>query len=275
MTFIHLEFNEAIATVTLDHPGGNRINFQMREEILDAFARVAASDARALLVRAQGADFCLGGDIRDWPGIAAADLRPRVEVFAKAIDLLETLPIPTIAVVQGGCMGGGFELALGCDLIVAGASARFMFPEAMLGIMTLQGGVYQLAERIGRNKAIELVFLSEPVGAARMAEWNVVNRVVDDAVLDEEAKRLAQRLASGPSQAYAATKSLLRIWQQRGRSAARDALYQVSMPLFDTPDVQLALGNAVEAVDRGVPIPKAIFPNQNAEVHKVSAPQAL
>jgi enoyl-CoA hydratase/carnithine racemase len=104
MTFIHIDFNEAIATVTLEHQGGNYIKFQMRQEIIDAFVRVGASDARALLVRAKGADFWLGGDIQDWPGIATADLRPRGEVFAKAIDLLETLPIPTIAVVQGGCM---------------------------------------------------------------------------------------------------------------------------------------------------------------------------
>jgi enoyl-CoA hydratase/carnithine racemase len=265
MSFINLEFEDAIATVTLDHPGGNRINFQMRDEILQAFERVAASDARALIVRGNGDDFCFGGDIRDWPGISAADLRPRVEVFAKAIDLLEALPIPTIAVIQGACMGGGFELALGCDLIVAGTSARFMFPEAMLGIMTLQGGVYQLAERIGRNKAVELVFLSEPVEAAQMAQWNVVNRLVDDALVDQEAKALAVRLASGPSEAYARTKALLHIWRQRGRTAARDDLYELSMPLFDTPDVQMALRNAVEAVANGRPVPKASFPNKAPE----------
>jgi enoyl-CoA hydratase/carnithine racemase len=76
MKFIHLEFNEQIAAVTLDHPTGNRINFQMREELLEAFERVAKSDVRALLIQGKGADFCLGGDIRDWPGIKATELRP-------------------------------------------------------------------------------------------------------------------------------------------------------------------------------------------------------
>ena len=262
MKFIHLEFNEQIAAVTLDHPAGNRINFQMREELLEAFERVAKSDIRALLIQGKGADFCLGGDIRDWPGIKAAELRPRIEVFARAIDLLETLPIPTVAVVQGGCMGGGFELALACDLIIAGASARFGFPEALLGIMTLQGGVYQLADRVGRNKAIELAFLSEVVEAKKLAEWNVVNRVVDDANLETETGTLLQRLACGPPQSYAATKSLLRVWQQQGRSAARAALYDISMPLFDTADVQSALHNAVNAASAGLPMPKAIFRDQ-------------
>ena len=256
MKFIHLEFDEQIATVTLDHPAGNRINFQMRAELLEAFEQVAKSDARALLIQGKGADFCLGGDVRDWPGIKAAELQPRIEVFARAIDFLEILPIPTVAAVQGGCMGGGFELVLACDLIIAGASARLGFPEALVGITTLQGGVYQLADRVGRNKAIELAFLSEAVEATKLAEWNVVNRVVEDANLETEAGALVQRLASGPPQAYAATKSLLRIWQQQGKSAARAALYDISMPLFDTADVQSALHNAVRA---GLPIPKAVF----------------
>src|SRR5271156_3104786 len=112
--------------------------------------------------------------------LPAATLRPKVEVYAKALDRLERLPIPTIAAVQGGCMGGGFELALSCDLIVAARSASFVFPEARLGILTLQGGVMQLAERIGRAKAIEVALLSEPIAAEQMAAWNVVNRFVDD-----------------------------------------------------------------------------------------------
>jgi enoyl-CoA hydratase/carnithine racemase len=128
--------------------------------------------------------------------------------------------------------------------------------------VTLQGGVYQLADRVGRNKAIELTFLSEVVEAKKLAEWNVVNRVVDDANLETETGTLVQRLASGPPQSYAATKSLLRVWQQQGRSAARAALYDISMPLFDTADVQSALHNAVNAASAGLPMPKAIFPDQ-------------
>jgi enoyl-CoA hydratase/carnithine racemase len=131
--------------------------------------------------------------------------------FAKALDRLEQLQIPTIAAVQGGCMGGGFELALCCDLIVAARSAHFAFPEARIGILTLQGGVIQLAERIGLPKAIELVFLSESVPAEQMASWNVINRVVSDGDLGVEVANLAERLAAGPSCTYAATKALLRL----------------------------------------------------------------
>jgi enoyl-CoA hydratase/carnithine racemase len=180
-------------------------------------------------------------------------------VFAKAIEVLEQLKIPTIAAVQGACMGGGFELALGCDLIVAARSARFAFPEARVGIVTLQGGVFQLAERIGRNKAIEMAFLSEPVTAEQMAVWNVVNHVFEDAALEAEAEALAQRLAAGPPGAYAVTKALLSLWKQGGQTAASAALYDLSMPLFDTQDVQMAMKSAAVAMDAGQPLPKANF----------------
>ena len=259
-SLVRLMLDGLIATVTLSNPGGNRINFQMREEMLDAIGRVAASQARVLLVKGDGNDFCLGGDIRDWPGIPSTELRPRVEVYAKAIDVLESLSIPTVAVVRGGCMGGGFELAMGCDLIVAAKSARFMFPEAMLGIMTLRGGVYQLAERIGRNKELELVMLSTPVDASQMEEWNVVNMVAEDGELEAASAELARRLAAGPAKAYAGIKALMKIWRDDGHPAAREALNDISMPLFDTPDVQLALRQAVAALNEGHSIPRASFP---------------
>jgi enoyl-CoA hydratase/carnithine racemase len=168
----------------------------MREELFDAFERIAASTARAVVMGGEGGDFCAGGDIREWLGIPADALRPRIEVFADALDRLDRLPIPTIAAVQGACQGGGFELALGCDLIIASRSAHFAFPEPRLGILTLQGGVVRLAERIGRSKAIELAFLCEPVSANRMAAWNVVNQVVADEDLYREAHAFATRLAA-------------------------------------------------------------------------------
>jgi len=259
MQVAKLEIDGPIARVCLDHPAGNRVNFAMRAELKAAFEQVAASAARVLVIRGEGADFCLGGDVRDWPGITAAELRPRVGVFAEALDRLERLPIPTIAAVQGGCVGGGLELVLSCDMIIAARSAHFAFPEAKLGILTLQGGMLQIAERVGRAKAAELVFLSTPVTAEQMAQWNVVNRVVDDRELGGEIEALVRRLAVGPTKAYAATKALWRLKSEQGSRSARDALYDLSMPLFDTEDVQTALRDAAEAIESGTPFPTATF----------------
>jgi enoyl-CoA hydratase/carnithine racemase len=259
MEYIKLEFDGRIARVVLDHPGGNRINFEMREELLSAFHRVEASDAHVLVITGTGPDFCLGGDVREWPGLSVDDLRPKLEVLAKALEQLEDLRIPTIAAVQGGCLGGGFELALSCDLIIAGRSAQFAFPEARLGILTLQGGVLQLAERIGRAKALELVLFSDPRDAEQMATWYIVNRVVADEDLGKETEAWARRLAAGAVNAHAGTKELLAVWRHSGQKGAKEALYDISMPLFDAPDVQAALRAVAEAMTRGMPIPDVTF----------------
>jgi enoyl-CoA hydratase/carnithine racemase len=197
--------------------------------------------------------------VRDWPGISTEILRPKIHVFAEALDHLECLPIPTIAAVQGGCMGGGFELALSCDLILAAKSARFAFPEARVGIVTLQGGMMQIAERVGRAKAAEIVFLSEPTTAQQMRQWNVVNTVVDDTDLETQAAALATRLAEGRTKAFAATKALWRMQAEEGVKAAKANLYDLSMPLFETEDARTALRNAAEAVNAGKPLPTATF----------------
>jgi enoyl-CoA hydratase/carnithine racemase len=248
-----------LAVLSLARSGGNRISFEMRQELREALRQVAESDARALLVRGEGPDFCLGGDVRDWPGVPAAELRPRIEVFAEALDQLGRLEIPTLAAVRGGCAGGGFELAMTCDMIVAAQSAWFSCPEAGVGILTLQGGMLQLATRLGPARAAELVFLCEPVSAEQLCAWNVVNRVVDDAALEQSARDLAMRLATGPTRAYAATKTLWRLQVQAGESAAREELYDLSMPLFETRDAKAALKAAAEAVDAGRPLPKPSF----------------
>jgi enoyl-CoA hydratase/carnithine racemase len=257
MPVTHLAIEGPISTITLDHPPGNRINFAMRDELLAALQDVARSNARVLLIRAEGRDFSLGGDVRDWPGISAHELRPKIEVYAEALDQLDRLAIPVVAAVRGRCLGGGLELALGCDLIIAARSALFGCPEALLGISTLQGGVFQLAQRIGRLRAAEFAFLSDLYDAESMERMNLVNRVVADVELEDAASALVDRLASGSPQSYAVTKTLLRAWSAGGLSAARSILYDVCMPLFDTEDVQVALTRAASSTN-----PEIAFPLQ-------------
>ena len=261
MKYVILEENNAVATLTLKNGDGNRINFQMREEVLRSIDQVSSGSARALVVKAEGKDFCLGGDVTQWPDLPLEELRPKIEVFAYALDHLAKLAIPTIAEVQGGCAGGGFELALACDFIIAGRSAHFFFPEALFGIMTLQGGVYTLADRIGRTKALEVALLSEHVSADQLAQWNVVSRVVEDGDLERETLKLAARLATGPAKAFAAVKDLLRVWEKKGIPGAREALYDISMPLFMTEDTHAALSAAAAAVKAGKPMPHPSFPH--------------
>lgn len=122
-----------------------------------------------------------------------------------------------------------------------------------LGIVTVLGGVYRVAERAGRSRASEWAMTSEKVPSATMAHFGVVNRVVADADLLNEARAFAQKVAQGPTRAYAAHKGLLRAWAVGGVSSADEAMFDISMPLFETDDAQRGIKSAVNALKAGRP----------------------
>ena len=259
MPHLTVTFDENLATIVLDRPPQNRIDDQVVDELAAAITAIERSDARAVLVRSEGQNFSFGGDIMSWPGADVRELRSRFEHYMSVFNRFERIPLPVIAAVQGLCFGGGLELALRADMIFAGESATFGHPEQTLGIVTVLGGIYRVAERAGRSRASEWAMTSEKVSAATMERFGVVNRVLPDADLVTEARAFAQKVAQGPTRAYAAHKALLRAWAVGGVSSADDAMFDIAMPLFETDDVQWGLKSAVDALKAGKPRPVLEF----------------
>ncbi|WP_114814256.1 enoyl-CoA hydratase/isomerase family protein [Paraburkholderia kururiensis] len=255
MAHLFLDISNRLATISLDNPPQNRLAEQMIGELDDALTAISRSDARAVLLRAAGADFSFGGDILPWEGMSRAALRALFERYLNAFNRFERLPLPVVAAVQGLCFGGGLELALRADVVFAAESARFGHPEQTLGIATMLGGIYRVAERAGRFRAAQWAFTSEQVPAATMEHFGVVNRVVPDAQLPEEALAFALKMAQGPTRAHAAHKALLRMWAVSGIDAADEALFDIAMPLFDTEDAAAGLASAIKAARAGQPRP--------------------
>jgi enoyl-CoA hydratase/carnithine racemase len=255
MPHLRCEIEKGLATIVLNNPPQNRLAPQMIDELCDIVDFVGRSEARAALLRAEGPDFSFGGDIVPWPAMSARELRTLFQRYLSAFNEFERMPIPTVAAVQGLCFGGGLELAVRADVIFAGASARFGHPEQSIAVVTLLGGIYRIAERAGRSRAIEWALTSEQVPAPVMERYGVVNRVVEDNRLIEEATAFATRLAKGPTRARAAHKSLLRTWATGGIAAADEAIFDIAIPLFDTEDVKWALPLAIEAFTAGKPRP--------------------
>jgi enoyl-CoA hydratase/carnithine racemase len=255
MTHLAYDIADGLATVTLRNPPQNRISAQMSDELAEAVDAIGKSKARALLLRADGPDFSFGGDIVPWPTMTTRELRAHFEHAMSVFNQFERLPIPTIAAVQGHCFGGGLELAIRADMIFAGESARFGHPEQSLGIVTLLGGVYRVAERAGRARAAEMAFTSEPIPARTMQQYGVVNRVFSDDALAAESLAFAQKIARGPTLAHAAHKALIRAWALGGVRAADEALFDIAMPLFETDDVKKGIPSAVNALAAGKPRP--------------------
>ena len=259
MPHLFLDVSNQVATITLNNPPQNRLAEQMIAELEEALTTVGQSDARAVLLRAEGPDFSFGGDILPWDGMSNSALRSLFERYMNTFNRFERMPIPVVAAVQGLCFGGGLELALRADIVFAGESARFGHPEQTLGIATMLGGIYRVAERAGRFRAAEWAFTSEQVPAATMERFGVVNRVIPDMKLLEEAHSFALKMARGPTRAHAAHKALLRTWAAGGADTADQAMFDIAMPLFETEDAIAGLTSAIKAAQAGQARPAVEF----------------
>jgi enoyl-CoA hydratase/carnithine racemase len=248
-----MEIKDQIAVITLDNPPQNRMDLQMLDDFEDALHDLIYSDARVLVIRGEGDIFTYGGYFPEWIDMETHKVRALVSRWISVVNRIEHLSFPVIASINGPCWGGGFEFTLASDIVLASPNATFNHPEKTIAITTLLGGIYRFAERVGKNIAGEMAYTAKPLSAERMNQLGVVNQVVEREKLDGETTALAREIADGPASAHAAHKALLRLWSQCGRTAADEALLDLSMPLFDTEDVKIALSAAKEALDNGTP----------------------
>ena len=186
----------------------NAITLEMYDALWDAVVRAEADDAvRVILLSGAGASFTAGNDLGDFlSGVpAAADGGP-----ARFIRLLPKIRKVLIAAVHGSTVGIGVTLLLHCDLVVAARSTRLSMPFVKLGLVPEAASSLLLPRLIGHQRAAELLLLGTPVDSATAFNIGLVNRVVEDDVLHEEARALARTVAEQPAGALRATKQLLR-----------------------------------------------------------------
>jgi enoyl-CoA hydratase/carnithine racemase len=261
-TMALLKYNhaDAIATMTLCNPPENRLSAELMSEFGAALADIEGrSDTRAVLLNADGPDFCFGGDFTKWVGMSSADaVAGRMRGLA-LVNRFENLPFPIVAAVRGQCRGGGFELALRADIIIAAEDARFSHPEATIGIFTLLGGVQRVAERVGRTRAIQWAMTSEIIEARKASDIGLINEVVSREALEDRAQEMVRRLASGPTLVHADHKRLLRAWSVGGIAEADALMPEMAGKAFATEDAQGAIKAATDAVKSGLPRPNYDF----------------
>ena len=214
---VHVErSSEGVATITLDSPERrNALDDELAARLREAVAGVAADPgARCLVVTGSGRAFCSGADLGELRRRHAGGVLPRREsmgdYYRTFLDLRD-LAIPTVAAVNGPAIGAGLNLALCCDLRVAGASARFGATFVRLGIHPGGGATYLLSRLLGPARAAEMLLTGEVVDARRALEMGLVNRLVEDAELAEAAASLAAVIAANSPRAVRGTKRALRL----------------------------------------------------------------
>lgn len=204
-----------VLKITLNRP--DKLNGLTRELHLALRAALdhaqATPSVRCVLLTGAGRGFCAGQDLAELrlpPADDATDVGGLVqELFNPLIRQIRNLPIPVIAAVNGVAAGAGANIALACDLTIAGKSANFVQAFIHIALVPDSGGSWLLPQLIGPQRAMALTMLGDKLPAETAAAWGMIYRCVDDADLQAEALKLAQRLAALPSEALAATKRLV------------------------------------------------------------------
>jgi enoyl-CoA hydratase len=185
-----------LALITINRPAKlNAISLGTVDELHVAIAAAADDPAVRVLAITGAGDkaFAAGSDLAE---VVHRDLNKALEPIVQGIaERLERWPKPTIAAINGICFGGGLEVALGCDLRVAGRRARFATPEGKLGIIPGGGATQRLPRLVGRAWALDMLLMGEPIDAERALQIGLVTRLVDDADLLATVQRMAEHLA--------------------------------------------------------------------------------
>jgi 2-(1,2-epoxy-1,2-dihydrophenyl)acetyl-CoA isomerase len=216
---VNLDVQDGVATIELNRPERlNAWNAQFGADLLTALRSVAEDpDARAVLITGRGRGFSSGADLKDLSGDTTPEGRPNVyatltERYHPIMKGIRELPKPVIAAVNGPAVGIGCSLALCSDLIIAGESAYFLLAFVNIGLVPDGGSSLFVPTRVGMARATELSMLGERLPAQQALSWGLINRVVPDDRLLEEARVLAVKMAAGPTLSYAGTKRQLNNW---------------------------------------------------------------
>lgn len=213
------EDDDGVRTLTLNRPHRrNAIDARLWEELADALRDAARADLRALVITGAGGAFCSGADVGTGETIHPRHKLRRLSDVALA---LHELALPTIAKVTGVAVGAGWNLALGCDLVVATPESRFCQIFAKRGLSIDLGGSWLLPKLVGLQQAKRLVLLADMIDAAEAHSLGLVTWVKSADEIDAFVADLARRLAQGPSFALAQSKALL---NDGASSTLRDAV---------------------------------------------------
>lgn len=231
---------DGVALITLNNPPLNLVTLEMTRQLNAAVAELAADPAvRVLVLTGSGSKaFCAGSDIKEFPEMmsAGAVVPKKLALENEAWSRVDTFPKPTVAALNGLAFGGGLELAVCCDLIIAEAGNQVALPEIRLGVFPGTGGTVRVTRRIGEGRAKEMMFLGEPVPVETALSWGLINRVVGKGEALNVAKQLACKLAAQPAVALELCKQSIDMAFDTSTEAAVRSSLALSDRAFSTKD---------------------------------------
>ena len=236
MTSITYQKDGAVGVVTMCKPPHNLIDNALLADLVAAYAKAVAEGCRAILLRSAMRHFCAGADL----DVIVAERAPQQQLV-EMWSALEDVPIPTVAAVHGAALGGGFELALMCDMIVAADTASFGMAESSLGLIPLLGGVQRVVDRAGPARGKELAMFGRRQDPHALERWGVINLVAAEAELGAVSMSWARQLAAGPTVALKSIKTLADLAARGGIAAADARQAEVNGWMWESEDQRRGL----------------------------------
>ena len=188
--YIQAEFNEGMATLTLNRAPLNVLNIEMMEEINTALEGwMKEKSLKLLVIQAMGKAFSAGVDVGEHLGDLVYKM---IEVFHRMFRLMDALKVPSVAVVNGSALGGGCELALYCDMVIATERAKFGQPEIQVGVFPPIAALV-FPRMIGRKKALELILSGDIISAQEAYSLGLINKIVSETSLTEEVNKFLEK----------------------------------------------------------------------------------
>jgi enoyl-CoA hydratase len=229
-----------VAKLTLNNPPLNLVTLGMTEQLIVALDELEGDEAvRAIVVTgAEDRAFCAGSDVGEFADVRERVVEKKLAKENRAFSGFEELSKPVIAAIEGLAYGGGCEISMACDLRIAGEGAKIALPEVRLGVVPGSGGLFRLPELVGPARAMELMYLGEPIDAHKAQRLGLLNEVVPDGEALSRAIDLGRRISQRPREAVAAIKRGVRRSLHSNREDSVRLTLELSDYLFKTVDCE-------------------------------------
>lgn len=248
MDYVKLERNGGIVTITIDNEKAmNALNMQALREIREAAGMIDESTDRCVVITGAGKkSFVAGADIKEMKDISTEEGRELAILGNSAMRAVETIPVPTVAAVNGYALGGGCELACACDIRIGSENAVFGQPETGIGITPLFGGTQRLPRVIGLGKAKEIIFSGVKIKADEALRIGLLNAVYPIDELMEKAYELAGKIAANSPIGVRRSKAAINEGMQVGIEDAMQIEIKHAAVCFGTEDQHAAMNAFAE-----------------------------
>ena len=234
------EIKDGIALVTLNNPPLNLVTLQTSRELHDLFVQLSSDPAvRVVILTGSGnRAFCVGSDISEFPQMmdAGSVVPKKLKLENDAFAAIRSCAKPTIAALNGLAYGGGLEMAVCCDLLIAEAGEKIALPEVKLGVFPGSGGTVRVLRRIGESRAKMMMFTGEPVTVEDACQWGLINEVVPKGQALQRAQALARQLADLPNVSLQCCKASANMSFDMDEHAAVYASLELSDRVFSSQD---------------------------------------